>query len=297
MPGGAGLPEGPARTRASDADRELAVAALRRHWRAGRLDETELEDRVSSALAGRTLGELRKLLEDLPGEPPAKRRTMPGRRGEPALHGPPSHWQRAVSSLKAGAATLLVGLTVLVIVALIASSGDDDREGSYGPPPADRITRVAAGERGSDAEMEFEALAVERAARLPLRPSSTTDAAEALASAEGQEFLVVVVKATNRSDDRATPFCATGARLYTDDDEGHELVERLYELDGNEHVCSEGMTPGEAARFRLAFSVAEGAGARDIDVWNAAEEDDIGGATRLRMALPPETDASRTPSD
>jgi uncharacterized protein DUF1707 len=60
--------------RASDADRERTVAALRDHAAAGRLEPAELEERVGAALAARTAGELKPLLADLP------RRGRTGRR-------------------------------------------------------------------------------------------------------------------------------------------------------------------------------------------------------------------------
>ena len=53
--------------RASDADREAAADVLRAQCAAGRLDVSELEERLSAALAARTLGELEPLLADFPG--------------------------------------------------------------------------------------------------------------------------------------------------------------------------------------------------------------------------------------
>src|SRR5206468_4193993 len=52
--------------RASDADRERAVAALKRHYAAGRLETEELERRVTRAYAAGWRGELRSLQRDLP---------------------------------------------------------------------------------------------------------------------------------------------------------------------------------------------------------------------------------------
>ena len=60
--------------RASDAEREGIVAALREHGAAGRLDVAELEQRVGLAYAARTHGELRDLLRDLPRAAPAPAR-------------------------------------------------------------------------------------------------------------------------------------------------------------------------------------------------------------------------------
>jgi hypothetical protein len=54
--------------RASDADREQAVASLGRHAEAGRLTPDELEDRVERAYAARTVAELDALHDDLLAE-------------------------------------------------------------------------------------------------------------------------------------------------------------------------------------------------------------------------------------
>jgi Domain of unknown function (DUF1707) len=74
--------------RASDADRERSVAALRHHAAAGRLTVDELDERTERAFAAKTLRELAELQADLPSiatrpppEPRARRRRplVPGR--------------------------------------------------------------------------------------------------------------------------------------------------------------------------------------------------------------------------
>jgi hypothetical protein len=55
--------------RASDSDRDLALAELSRHFEAGRLTCEELDERTGRALAARTLGDLGELVRDLPSEP------------------------------------------------------------------------------------------------------------------------------------------------------------------------------------------------------------------------------------
>ena len=55
--------------RASDGDREKAVAILRDAYATGRLTLAEFDDRTSAAFASRTWGELRKLTSDLPVQP------------------------------------------------------------------------------------------------------------------------------------------------------------------------------------------------------------------------------------
>jgi uncharacterized membrane protein len=55
------------RLRASDADRDRVADALREHYAAGRLSADELDERLTTALNARTLGELNGVLTDLPG--------------------------------------------------------------------------------------------------------------------------------------------------------------------------------------------------------------------------------------
>jgi len=69
--------------RASDADREVVVAALRDAYTAGRLTMEEFDERTSAAYAARTWGELRKLTVDLPAQP-ILGADVPGRRWSPA---------------------------------------------------------------------------------------------------------------------------------------------------------------------------------------------------------------------
>lgn len=54
--------------RASDAERDHAVALLQRHYADGRLTLTELEERSAAAFAARTQAQLRGLTADLPAD-------------------------------------------------------------------------------------------------------------------------------------------------------------------------------------------------------------------------------------
>ncbi len=60
--------------RASDAEREEAVALLREHAAAGRLTLEEFAQRMTEAYDARTTAELDELARDLPPAPPASRR-------------------------------------------------------------------------------------------------------------------------------------------------------------------------------------------------------------------------------
>jgi hypothetical protein len=52
--------------RASDTDRDRVAAALREHLAAGRLTTDELEERLESTYAAKTLGDLQVITRDLP---------------------------------------------------------------------------------------------------------------------------------------------------------------------------------------------------------------------------------------
>ena len=58
--------DGAVRTRASHADREQVVSALKAAFVQGRLATDELDARVGAALAARTQAELAVLTEDIP---------------------------------------------------------------------------------------------------------------------------------------------------------------------------------------------------------------------------------------
>src|SRR2546429_9910554 len=79
------LPDDPS-MRASDAERERVVEALRRHATAGRLSVAELEERSASADDARPLAELAPLLADLPQPRPL--RLSPRPRAPPRPHRP-----------------------------------------------------------------------------------------------------------------------------------------------------------------------------------------------------------------
>jgi hypothetical protein len=92
--------------RASDADRERSVAALRHHAAAGRLTIEELDDRSERAYAAKTLRELAELHADLPSlatRPPARPRRMPRIPGRFAFT---NRW-RSPASAKATMAELI----------------------------------------------------------------------------------------------------------------------------------------------------------------------------------------------
>ena len=75
--------------RASDADREVVVDALREAYSEGRLTLDEFDERMSAAYASRTWGQLRELTTDLPSQP-VLGADVPGRQ-LPALPGPPPY--------------------------------------------------------------------------------------------------------------------------------------------------------------------------------------------------------------
>jgi hypothetical protein len=57
--------------RAGDSDRDRVAENLRTQHAAGRLDTEELQSRIDVCYEAKTVGELQRLLVDLPREPPA----------------------------------------------------------------------------------------------------------------------------------------------------------------------------------------------------------------------------------
>ncbi|MET8156864.1 DUF1707 domain-containing protein [Sphaerisporangium sp. NPDC005289] len=74
--------------RIGDAERDEVMAALREHFAQGRLTHEELDERLDTALAARTAGELRRVTADLPF--PARRAAAEG--DHPAMDGPRGPW-------------------------------------------------------------------------------------------------------------------------------------------------------------------------------------------------------------
>ena len=108
--------------RASDADREQFVEALRQHHAEGRLTTEDLPERTEQAHVARTLGDLDALAPDLPPlRPPAPRPAPPGYAGPPGYTGPtPTGWPPATQAAAKAAlyrSILWFGsLSVLVLI-------------------------------------------------------------------------------------------------------------------------------------------------------------------------------------
>ena len=94
------LNQGPAGTgadhsiRVSDAERERAIDLLRVHTATGRLTTAELEERIDETYAARSVGELQRVLRELPGvadpargDPAVAVRGRPGPTGHPLGRG------------------------------------------------------------------------------------------------------------------------------------------------------------------------------------------------------------------
>ena len=88
--------------RASDADRERVVDALRRHHGDGRITSDELDERIGAVWASKHVSELATITSDLPdldpAPPPAPAATAPRNlpRG-PGRRGFSAHWRMATS--------------------------------------------------------------------------------------------------------------------------------------------------------------------------------------------------------
>ena len=91
--------------RIGDAERNKVADALSQHFSAGRLDDTELKDRLDRAMTAKTGADLSGLLSDLP--------PLPGQ--QPAVAAPP-HRRRA-------GAWLVLGVVVLALMAVPWQAG------------------------------------------------------------------------------------------------------------------------------------------------------------------------------
>jgi hypothetical protein len=112
--------------RASDAERERVVAFLREHALLGRLTDDELEDRIGLAYASVTVGDLEKLIADLPraarpAAAPAHRHartTARRRQGPPA----PALIGLGIGALLvSGVGIAAIGVVLAIAIALIAT--------------------------------------------------------------------------------------------------------------------------------------------------------------------------------
>ncbi|WP_037495278.1 DUF1707 SHOCT-like domain-containing protein [Solirubrobacter soli] len=108
--------------RASDAERERVVAFLREHALLGRLTNDELEDRIGLAYASVTVGDLEKLISDLPRA--NRQAAAPARRHH---HAHTAHHRRqrppapAIAAL--GVGVLLVSGVGLALIATVVAIG------------------------------------------------------------------------------------------------------------------------------------------------------------------------------
>jgi hypothetical protein len=127
--------QGRASLRASDADRERFVEALRQHHADGRLTAEELAERTERAYAARTLGDLDALATDLPplqpstpAAPPADRAPASG--WDPSADDLPRRLRppgprRAAAKANLLRSVLWYGVLSLVLVVVWLASGRD----------------------------------------------------------------------------------------------------------------------------------------------------------------------------
>jgi hypothetical protein len=116
-----------ANLRASDADREQVVEALRQHHAEGRLTVEELTDRTGQAYTARTLGDLDALATDLP---PLQLPAPPSPAGPPASTGLPPRMRppgpdRAAAKAGMLRSILWYGILSVFLIVVWAISGSD----------------------------------------------------------------------------------------------------------------------------------------------------------------------------
>ena len=114
---------GQGRWRASHADREQVVDALKAAFVQGRLTADELDERAGQALAARTYADLAALTTDLPADPAPAPQPAPARQPTPQP-APARQPQNTAASraVKAGAGA--IGVAVIALGAAIAVAGE-----------------------------------------------------------------------------------------------------------------------------------------------------------------------------
>jgi Domain of unknown function (DUF1707) len=120
--------------KASDSDRDAALAELSEHFQVGRLTAAEFDERAGQALGARTGKELTALMADLPAGPPA--------RPEPGTNSGTGAGLRRMAgrSVTMIAVVALAGITVVAAIlgnglGLELGSGHGHGHGYAGPAP------------------------------------------------------------------------------------------------------------------------------------------------------------------
>jgi hypothetical protein len=111
------------RWRASHADREQVIGALKAAFVQGRLTADELDERVGQALAARTYAELAALTTDLPADPAPAREPGPAPQPAPARQPAPDRRPQNTASrraVKAGAGAIGVTVTAASVAGAVA---------------------------------------------------------------------------------------------------------------------------------------------------------------------------------
>ena len=102
---------------AGSADRERTVGVLRAAFTEGRLNQDELDDRVTRAYAARTYGDLWTLVADLPAGPLPYPGGLPYQQASPAV--PPS--AEPDTSWHSAAALVITALVIFTLAALVTA--------------------------------------------------------------------------------------------------------------------------------------------------------------------------------
>jgi hypothetical protein len=99
--------------RVSDAERTEVADRLARHYADGRLDQAEFDERVSRAMAAKTVGDFQGLFDDLPDLPTDTPSGSPKAPNTP----PPGYAARQPGRRRPRS---LLGLVVLILIAWVA---------------------------------------------------------------------------------------------------------------------------------------------------------------------------------
>jgi DUF1707 SHOCT-like domain len=137
-------PRGPHALRIGDAERDAAAADLGEHYAAGRLTLDELNERLDAVFSATTLGQLAKVMTDLPGPSRLPWRTGHGLGARPN-QGSYDSWEPGLfqeaptSSDRAGRfaalSLLLLAMLIWLFTALLFARHGMYQQGPYGYGP------------------------------------------------------------------------------------------------------------------------------------------------------------------
>jgi len=151
------------------------------------------------------------------------------------------------------------------------------------PPPQAKVTPGRVGQVVVDGGISLQVRSVRTRRSVPLRSER---GGGTVTPGPNRTFVVAEILYVNRSSRPADPFCGSGgSELDVGAGEPIRTIDNLYDVEGNDGICSDGAPKGASVTHRLVFRVPGGDVPRRLDVWDGDEPGDSLGKTRIRIRL------------